>query len=290
MLSEPVPGTHHESELLAGWGALGLPEGLPFVIGGSDGCLANLGTGAVRRGDTALTIGTSGAIRMTTSAPEVDRQERIFSYILTDDQYVCGGATNNGGNVLQWYAGQVLGRKGGDAGELDRLVAEADAVPPGSEGLVFLPYLLGERAPVWDANAKGVFFGIRSIHDQRHFLRAVLEGVSFSLRQIGASLEETIGPIQHIYASGGFTHSKSWLQLIADIFQKKVSVTGSADASAIGAAQMGFYALGILPGLDAAASLVKVVSTHEPDGSRYAAYQKNYHIFTELYSRLKDLM
>lgn len=289
-LSEPVPGTHRETGLLPVWGSLGLPAGLPFVIGGSDGCLANLGSGAVRRGDTALTIGTSGAIRMTTSVPEVDGQERIFSYILTDDQYVCGGATNNGGNVLQWYSGQVLGRKGDDAGELDRLVAEADAVPPGSEGLVFLPYLLGERAPVWDANAKGVFFGVRSIHDQRHFLRAVLEGVSFSLRQIGASLEETIGPIQHIYASGGFTHSKVWLQLIADVFQKKVSVTGSADASAIGAAQMGFYSLGILPGLEAAASLIKVVSTYEPDGSRYAAYQKNYHVFTELYSRLKDLM
>jgi len=289
-LSEPVPCTYWAAGLLPEWDVLGLPKDLAFVIGASDGCLANLGTGAVRRGDTALTIGTSGAIRMTTSAPETDPKERIFSYILTDEYYVCGGATNNGGNVLQWYAEQVLGRKTGDAGGLERLVAEADAIPPGAEGLVFLPYLLGERAPIWDANAKGVFFGVRSIHDQRHFLRAVLEGVSFSLRQIGASLEETIGPIQQIYASGGFTHSKSWLQMMADIFQQKVSVTGWADASAIGAAQMGLYALGILPGLDAAASLVKVESTYEPDADRGKVYEKNYHIFTELYSRLKDLM
>ena len=289
-LSEPVPCTYWAAGLLPEWDVLDLPKDLPFVIGGSDGCLANLGTGAIRRGDTALTIGTSGAIRMTTSAPETDPKQRIFSYILTDEYYVCGGATNNGGNVLQWYAEQVLGRKTADAGGLERLVAEADAVPPGAEGLVFLPYLLGERAPIWDANAKGVFFGVRSIHDQRHFLRAVLEGVSFSLRQIGASLEETIGPIQQIYASGGFTHSKSWLQMIADIFQRKVAVTGWADASAIGAAQMGLYALGILPGLDAAASLVKVESTYEPDAGRGAVYQKNYTVFTELYSRLKDLM
>ena len=290
-LSEPVPGTYWEAGLLPDWESLGLPADLPFVIGGSDGCLANLGSGAVRRGDTALTIGTSGAIRMTTAEPEPDLQERIFSYILSDDSYVCGGATNNGGNVLQWYAGQVLGRKDADGGDFGRLVAEADAIAPGAEGLVFLPYLLGERAPVWDANAKGVFFGLRSIHGERHFVRALLEGVSFSLRQIGASLDETIGDIQHIYASGGFTHSTLWLQLIADIFQKKVSVTASADASAIGAAQMGFYALGIIPALgDATGSLVKVVSTYEPDGARGQVYQKNYAVYTELYRRLKDLM
>jgi gluconokinase len=227
---------------------------------------------------------------MTTQAPETDVKERIFSYILSDDIYVCGGATNNGGNVLQWYARQVLGRRGADAEELERLVAEADEIAPGCEGLVFLPYLLGERAPVWDANAKGVFFGIRSAHDQRHFLRAVLEGVSYSLRQIGASLEETIGPMDRIFASGGFTRSTVWLQLMADIFQKKVVVTGAADASAIGAAQLGLYALGILPGLDAASSLVKVEAVYEPDAERAAIYNRNYGVFTELYSRLKDLM
>jgi gluconokinase len=289
-LSEPVPCTYWEAGLLPGWALLGLPVDLPFVIGSSDGCLANLGTGAVNRGDGALTIGTSGAVRMTTKAPETDAKQRIFSYILSDDFYVCGGATNNGGNVLQWYARQVLGRRGADAEELERLVAEADGIAPGCEGLVFLPYLLGERAPVWDANAKGVFFGIQSAHDQRHFLRAVLEGVSFSLRQIGASLEETIGPMDRIFASGGFTQSPVWLQLMADIFQKKVVVTGTADASAVGAAQLGFYALGILPGLESAASLVKAGAIYEPNAGRAAIYQRNYGIFTELYSRLKDLM
>jgi len=269
---------------------LNIPADTPMLIGSSDGCLANVGSFAVRRGDTALTIGTSGAIRMTTSTPESDPRERIFSYVLADGYYVCGGATNNGGNVLQWYSEQVLGRRGADATEVERLVAEADTVVAGCEGLVFLPYLLGERAPVWDAHAKGVFFGVRSIHDQRYFLRAILEGVSYSLRQIGASLEETIGPIDRIYASGGFSKSPIWLQLMADIFQKKVVVTGSADASAVGAAQLGFYALGVLPGLDAAASLVKVESVYEPDPGRAAVYEHNYGVFTELYSRLKDLM
>src|SRR5260221_8255067 len=289
-LSDLVPCTYTATALLPEFRSLGLPEGLPFIIGSSDGCLANLGSSAVKPGETALTIGTSGAIRMTAPAPEYDVRERIFSYILTDRHYVCGGATNNGGNVIQWYTDGVLGRKGAVDGSLDNWVKEADTVPPGCEGLVFLPYLRGERAPVWDANAKGVFFGVRSIHEQRHFMRAILEGISYSLYQVGASLEETLGPIQHIYASGGFTRSKTWLQLIADVFVKKVYVTGAADASAIGAAMMGFYALGIISDLEATARRVKVVETYEPDAGRHAVYQENFGIFTELYNRLKDLM
>ncbi len=282
-LSEPVPSTHWESVLVDGWERLGLPHGMPFVIGGSDGCLANLGTGTVRPGATALTIGTSGAVRMAVAKPEYDPQERIFSYILTEELYICGGATNNGGNVIQWYADLV-------SGDLEHLLAEADTVAPGCDGLVFLPYLLGERAPIWNADAKGVFFGVRSIHKRGHFMRAVLEGVSYSLRQVGASLEETIGPIEQIYASGGFTRNKSWLQLIADVFLKKVCVTAQADASAIGAAMMGWNALGVLANLDEAAALAKVVAVYEPDAGRHAVYRENYRIFMELYGRLKDLM
>jgi gluconokinase len=101
--------------------------------------------------------------------------------------------------------------------------------------------LLGERAPIWNADARALFFGIRRSHEQRHFMRAVLEGISYSLYQVGASLEETIGPMKHIYASGGFTHSRTWLQIVADIFGKEVCTTNGADASAIGACIMGFY-------------------------------------------------
>jgi len=324
-LSTPVPCTHVMSSLLPEYQrSLGLPEGLAFIIGGSDGCLANLGSGALLPGETALTIGTSGAVRMTAAKPEYDPKERIFNYILTERLYVAGGATNNGGNAVQWYIEQFLGEKGDTAVWL----AEADGVAPGCEGLVFLPYLLGERAPVWDAEARGMFFGIRSIHEQRHFMRSVLEGISFSLYQIGASLEETIGPIQHIYASGGFTRSATWLQMIADVFLKKVYVTGVADASAIGACIMGFYALGILrqPGAGAELArgpeggarvvpaggleggpaggpegrqaggpegggrLIRVKDVYEPNEARHRIYQENFMVFSVLYDRLKDLM
>jgi gluconokinase len=251
-------------------------------------------------GETALTIGTSGAVRMTATKPEYDPKERLFNYVLTEQLYVCGGATNNGGNAVQWYIEQFPGaaaRSTGKGTATDRKgddtaarLAEADTVPPGCEGLIFLPYLLGERAPVWNADARGVFFGIRSIHEQRHFMRSVLEGISYSLYQIGTSLEETIGPVQQIYASGGFTHSTAWLQMIADVFRKKVCVSGMADASAIGAALMGFYALGILPSLQAAAQLIRVKDVYEPDEARHRVYQENFTVFTALYDRLKDLM
>ena len=276
-LSQPVPCTHQVTQPLEG-----LPAGVPFVIGGSDGCLANLGSNAVAPGETALTIGTSGAIRMTTKTPAYDPEERIFRYILTPEFYVCGGATNNGGGALQWYASNFGGGR-----SVQELTLEAGNAAPGSEGLIFLPYLLGERAPIWDANAKALFFGIRAVHEQRHFIRAVMEGISFSLRHVGASLEETIGPIKHIYASGGFTHSPLWLQMMADIFGRTVYTTSAADASAIGACIMGFYALGSIPGLDAASKMIRIQQGYEP---KQEAYGPNYNKYIELYRRLKDLM
>jgi gluconokinase len=285
LLSLPVPCTHQESALAFNYRLPGLPDGLPFIIGGSDGCLANLGSNAVAPGETALTIGTSGAIRMTTASPTYDPAERIFQYILTDGFYVSGGATNNGGGALQWYATNF-----GSGRSVQDLITNAGEVVPGSDGLIFLPYLMGERAPVWNADAKALFFGIRATHDQRHFTRSVLEGIIYSLCQVGASLEEAVGPIRHIYASGGFTHSPLWLQMAADVFGKTVFTTNGADASAIGACIMGFYALGIIPGLDGAARMIHIEDTYTPDEEKYAIYRKGYGQFVELYARLKDMM
>jgi gluconokinase len=288
-LSELVPSTHSESALLPPWRSLGFAEGMPFVIGASDGCLANLGSGAVRPGETALTIGTSGAIRMAVSSAQYDPRERLFCYILSGQIYIAGGATNNGGNAVQWYADLLFGKGRWDMPALDRLVMSAEDVDPGCDGLIFLPYLLGERAPVWDAEAKGMFFGVRSIHDRRTFMRSVLEGIAYSLRQIGESLEETIGPILRLHASGGFTRSPFWLQMIADVFGKIVVVSSGADASAVGAAMLGWTKLGVFRSPEEAVALVTEEVTYEPDATRHAAYQKNYRVFIQLYDRIKDL-
>ncbi|MDR3712215.1 MAG: gluconokinase [Puia sp.] len=314
-LSTPVPGTYTETALFPVYRiALGLDDvkkvdgALPFVIGGGDGCLANLGSNAILPGEAALTIGTSGAIRMIAAKPEYDPQERIFNYILTPGLYVSGGAINNGGAVLQWYidnfcepSGFATGKSGDSSdatgnsagasrpGDFSKYIGLAGSVDAGADGLIFLPYLFGERAPIWNADARGLFFGIHSRHTRAHFIRSVIEGICFSLYDVGVSLEETIGPILHINASGGFIKSRRWLQILADIFNRRVYVNNIADASAIGAAITGFLAVGIIDSLDEAKKMIHTLEVFEPDAQQHLVYRRYFGIYKELYARVKDI-
>ncbi|RYY30896.1 MAG: gluconate kinase [Chitinophagaceae bacterium] len=258
------------------------------VIGASDGCLANLGSNAVHPGDVSLTIGTSGAVRMISSKPNYDPRSRIFNYILTPELYVSGGPINNGGVLLKWYSENFLGREVDDGADFESFVNEAMKIEAGCKGLVFLPYIQGERAPVWDADAKGVFFGITSEHRQAHFMRAIIEGICFSLLDVSQSLEETLGEIRGVYASGGFVKSPAWVQVLADVLGKKINITDTADASSIGAAMLGLYATGAIEKLSDAAKFLTVQRVYEPDTSNSTAYAKNYRIYSGLYSKLKD--
>ena len=288
-LSTAVSPQHIETNLNNSFQLkMGLPADTAFIIGGSDGCLANLGSKTIAQGEMALTIGTSGAVRMTSSSPKYDPKERIFNYVLTESLYVSGGPVNNGGNTVKWYVENFMEKPGAGSKDFSLYMQAVDDIPAGSGGLIFLPYLYGERAPVWDANAKGVFFGILPNHTAKFFLRSVMEGISFSLYQIGLSLEETIGKIEKIYASGGFIQSTAWLQMIADIFNKDVYVMNVADASAIGAAIIGQYALGKIKNLEESRQLISVQKTYFPDEHRHAVYMKNFSVFERLYDKLKD--
>jgi len=288
-LSTAVSPQHIETNLNNSYQLkMGLPAKTAFIIGGSDGCLANLGSNAIAPGEMALTIGTSGAVRMTSTSPKHDSKERIFNYILTESLYVSGGPVNNGGNTVKWYVENFMEKPGAGPKDFSTYMQVIDDIPAGSGGLIFLPYLYGERAPVWDANAKGVFFGILPNHTAKFFLRAVIEGISFSLYQIGLSLEETIGKIEKIYASGGFIQSTAWLQMIADIFNKDVYVMNVADASAIGAAIIGQYALGKIKNLEESRQMISVQKTYFPDEHRHSIYMKNFSVFERLYDKLKD--
>ena len=287
-LSDPRPVEYIETApALSPLADTGLTSGVPFVLGGSDGCLANLGTGAVLAGDASLTIGTSGALRMVTDKPSRDPAQRVFNYILTNGVYVCGGGVNNGGNILQWFVDHFIKDNHLETIDLASALSGAARVKAGSDGLIFLPYLLGERAPIWNEDARGVFFGIGTGHTRFHFLRAVMEGISFSLCQVGLALEETLGPIRQLYASGGFIRSAEWLQMMADIFNKRVCVTHDADASAIGAAMLGFYAIRQVRRLEDLAALVSPQEVYEPDPSRHRIYQESYQRFASLYLALK---
>ncbi|PTX21104.1 gluconate kinase (FGGY family) [Pontibacter mucosus] len=293
-LPEPVPPTHTFRGLQsADADALHLPADTPFVIGASDGCLANLASHAVRPGEAVVTIGTSGAVRMMANQPATDLQERVFSYILDKDHFVLGGAVNNGGVALRWfrdtfYAAETLEatRKEQDIYEL--LDEVAGSIKPGAEGLLFLPYLLGERAPIWDGAARACFIGAGYNHKRAHFLRAVMEGVIYSVNSVVQALEQTIGPVSCIYANGGFCFSELWVQMLADVTGKKVQLTETREGSAFGAAIMGMYALGLLPSLEAAESMIRVRRTFEPDQNTHETYARSYAIFESLYPKLKE--
>lgn len=230
-------------------GLLGTPVSTRFVIGASDGCLANLGSFAMRKGVAALTIGTSGAIRVTTDRPVFHFESMPFNYRLDERTFIAGGPINNGGVVLKWYAEHFLGVSLTSADDYGKLLQPLTEIAPGSEGLTFLPYVLGERAPIWNSEACGVFFGARIQHRQAHFTKAVVEGISLALYHVSCSLEKD-SPIEQINVSGGFVRSQAWVQLLADIFGKPICLVHAEDASATGACYLALRALGEIQRLD----------------------------------------
>lgn len=246
-LAAPVPVTHTASASPGGFAAAcSLPEDTSWVIGGSDGVLAQLGSGALAKGVAALTIGTSGAIRVTIPDFTVDRNRELFTYHLDKEHSVSGGAINNGGIVLQWWQRQVMELSDDLPTALEKFTTSAASVMPGCEGLVCLPWFGGERAPVWDADATGIFAGVKNTHGQSHFKRSIIEGICFSFRVLLEKLEAAHGPVREVYASGGFTGSKWWVQVMADILERPLVIRDDADASALGAVAVGMKAVGMI--------------------------------------------
>jgi gluconokinase len=288
-LSKPVPVRHIETELKREYKSFfqfGVP--VPFVIGGSDGCFANIGSGAFEKGEAALTIGTSGAIRMVAAEPTPDPRERLFNYVVEKDFVVTGGPVNNGGIALKWFAENFLQSPFESGFDFQWFLGEADKVEPGAGGLIFLPYLLGERAPHWNQDIRAVFFGLDLNHRREHLMRAVIEGISFGLYEVMLAVEEVNGRIDRIYATGGFIQSKFWLQLLADMFDRKIVVSAMADASAVGAALVGMYATDVVKDLRQLRPLLKTAEAYEPDAAKHLAYEKYFRIFRSLYPKLKE--
>lgn len=257
-----------------------ISQKVPFVAGASDGALSNLGTGATGSNTMAITIGTSGAARMVINASRTDSGMRTFCYHLKDNLFIAGGANNNGAIVLQWLKESLLQT----SEDYDGLFEQAKAIAPGSDGLLFLPYILGERAPIWNANAKGVYFGLTIQHTKAHLVRATLEGVIFSIYSIAKILSEQ-HEVTEIHASGGFAKSVLWLQLLADVSGIKVLVSDTIESAACGAVMLGAEALGIATDFKKS-----ILSTYEPNHENYDVYKKQFSKFERLYDLLKGEM
>ncbi len=216
---------------------IGLPAGLPVVVGAGDGPLGNLGTGAMEPGKAGLSIGTSGAVRMVVRVPAV--VSGLFCYALTNDVWVAGGAVSNGGLVQRWLTETYA------AGCTDaEACRRAEKIAPGSDGLVMIPYLVAERASLWDSEIRGAFLHVRQAHTPDHFLRAGVEGVAYQLWTILRRVR-MINRVEEVRATGGVFRSPLWREVVAGVLNRPLVVTGAAEGSGLGAAILGAKALGI---------------------------------------------
>jgi gluconokinase len=288
-LSELVPTTYVVRGMKGEYAdTIGIDPDTPVVVGASDGVLANLGVGAISPHQIAITIGTSAAVRAVVPHPTTDKAGRTFCYALTENHWVIGGPSNNGGIVLRWLRdefcqNEVSQAKQKDLDPYEVMIRAASDIPLGAEGLICLPFLSGERAPYWNAEARGVFFGVGLHHRRSHFIRAVLEGILFSVYSINLALQELVGKAEAIHASGGYARSDIWLQMTADMFGYEVLVPKIYEGSGFGAAVLAMHAVGHLPQLEGVNQLIQIDDRYQPDLSHTRRYHRMFQIYDRLY-------
>ncbi|KWW20986.1 MULTISPECIES: gluconokinase [Peribacillus] len=272
--------------------AMNIQEGTPFVIGASDGVLANLGQNAIKPGVLAITVGTSGAVRTVSDRPLTDPKGRTFCYALTENHWVIGGPVNNGGITFRWARDQ-FGRveiekaKASGLDSYEILTDMASTIAPGSDGLIFHPYMAGERAPLWSADARGSFFGLALHHTRDHMVRAVLEGVMYNLYSVLLAVRELAGAPEKIHASGGFVRSKLWRQIMADVFNQNVTIPESFESSSLGAAVLGLYALGEIESLDEVEGMIGDTDELVPIEANVKVYEELMSIYLSVSRQLE---
>jgi len=278
-LSTPAPpSTAHRRLRASVASALGLSGETAVVLASSDGALANLGVGAVAPGDLALTLGTSGAIRVVVEDPTLDERGRTFCYAYDDMKYIVGGPTSSAGAVLnklqELFTSEVPPNE-----RFPHAVGLAEASPAGANGLTVMPFLSGERAPYWIAELRGGIAGLDLSHSRGDVMRAAFESVVFALATVLDVLRERIAAPTQIRLSGGLTKAPLIRQLVADIFACEAVLANQDEASAFGAAMMAGIALGTLQDDRAVAALLQPLHVHTPDAEmtkRYATIFARY--------------
>jgi xylulokinase len=269
--------------LLAGPAAeLGLRPGLPVVAGVNDAIATFLGAGLTRAGQAIDTGGTSGGFGLYLATPVVIPSLWTGAAPLPGLSYV-GGAMAGTGKALDWFVADALG----GAVPVASLFAEAAAVPAASEGLVFLPYLAGERWPLFDALARGAFVGLTLHHGRGHLARAVLEAAAYAIRHVAAPAREAGLPFTELHVTGGTAASRLWNGIKADVLDVEVIVPRVAEASLVGAAILGAVGAGGHPDVRAAiGAMVHVAERIAPDPAGVAMYDRAFAVYEELHARL----
>jgi len=266
---------------------MGVDAGIPVVIGSGDGIMANLGCGVTDDTSMSSTIGTSGAIRISSDKPLLDPEQRTWCYSFTKAQWVSGGAINNGGIVLKWLREQFREQFEYDAAQHNESIYKvfdrfAEEIKPGSDGLIFLPYITGERSPDWNAGVRGMMYGLGISHGRKHIIRAAMEGVMYRMYSVYEVISQIKDSAVHIRANGGYARSDVWLKMQADIFNKEILVSGVEEASALGAAYLCMYALGEVSDMKRLLSGMHPKKVITPSA-------ENHEIYKEAYKKAKTL-
>ena len=268
--------------------ALGLGQGTPVVGGGADNAAAAVGSGVVARGAMQTSIGTSGAVVAPIERPRVDPAMRIhsFNHAVADTWYLMG-VVLSAGAALDWFR-RALAGPNGTPPTYDDLTGEAAAVPPGADGLTFLPYLTGERTPHADSNARGVFAGMHTGHHRGHLTRAVMEGVVFALRDSLELMRRLGVDATEAVAVGGGARNAFWRRMQADALGAPVVTVGPQGGAPYGAAILAAMGSGAFASVqEARRAWIRPLDRIEPDSETAAAYDEAYERYRRLYPRLK---
>jgi xylulokinase len=285
--SQEVSGTVHEE----GARQSGLRSGIPVVAGAGDQAAGAVGMGIVKPGAVSATIGTSGVVFAATSVPVLEPQGRIhtFCHAIPNRWHVMG-VTQGAGLSLRWFRDHFSHEKEDGRDSYDRLAEEAATTPPGADGLLWAPYLMGERTPHLDPNARGALVGITGQHTRAHVIRAILEGVAFSLRD-SLTLFRAIGvPIQSIRLGGGGARSSLWQQIQADIYGMPVELIEADEGAAYGAALLAGVGTGNWPSVEAACeTAVRIAKSVSPNPNVVAKMDRQYAEYKKLYPALREI-
>ncbi len=272
----------------------GLRPGIPVVAGGLDAACCTLGAGVIHPGQTQEQGGQAGGMSIQVDSALI-HPKLILGYHVIPDQWLIQGGTVGGGGTLKWFNEQLgafeqqLGQERG-VSPFDIMSEEAGEVSPGSEGLIFLPYMAGERSPIWDSKARGIFFGLSYDKTRAHMIRSIMEGVGFSLLHNLETAEEVGAYVDVLNSVGGAANSHVWTQIKADITGKIINVPFSDHATSLGAAILAGVGTGVYKSFEEGVErTVGIQRTHYPDEKNHNVYKGYYELYLELYQRLRDL-
>jgi len=273
----------------------GLAAGTPVVAGGLDAACGTLGAGVIYPDQTQEQGGQAGGMSICLDSYSADPR-LILGFHVVPGLWLLQGGTTGGGGVMRWIEKEFADLEKEEAARLGKstlalLDEAAGRINPGSDGVVFLPYMAGERSPVWDVKAKGVFYGLDFSKSKAHLVRAAMEGVAFSLRHNLEVAYAAGAKVKMLRAMGGAANSLLWTQIKADVTGLPIEVVASDTATTLGAAILAGVGTGFYRDFDEAVKLtVRVRRQHEPDESKRSLYDKNYRIYLDLYNSLKEIM